>query len=191
MPPLAITIITNLMIEVGGVLDPGSRYPSDDYLNFLRAIRDREEIDYRQPRPGDLLDWGPEVEVRVLGPLEESDNPNNSSLVLKLTYGEISFLLTGDAEREAEEAMIRKWGFGLRATVLKAGHHGSATSSSQEFLRYVRPRIAVIAVGEGNRFGHPSADTVERLEKLGTEVYRTDQKGTVTITTDGKKLNVR
>ena len=87
--------------------------------------------------------------------------------------------------------MIRKWGFGLSSTVFKTGHHGSATSSSQEFLRYVRPRIAVIAVGEGNPFGHPSTDTVERLERLGTEVSRTDLKGTITITTDGKELKVR
>ena len=185
-----VSLLGNRKIKVGEVLDPGARYPSDDYLNFLRAVRDREEIRYIQPRLGDLLDWGQEVEVRVLGPLEESDNPNNSSLVIKLTYGEISFLLTGDAEREAEEAMIRKWGFGLRSTVLKAGHHGSTTSSSPEFLRYIRPRIAVIAVGEGNRFGHPSAETVERLEKMGAEIYRTDQKGTITITTDGKDLKV-
>ncbi|MDP8236083.1 MAG: MBL fold metallo-hydrolase, partial [Candidatus Erginobacter occultus] len=96
-----VSLLGNRKIEVGEVLDPGARYPSDDYLNFLRAVRDREEIRYIQPRPGELLDWGPEVEVRVLGPLEESDNPNNSSLVLKLTYSEISFLFTGDAEREA------------------------------------------------------------------------------------------
>ena len=186
-----VSLLGNRKIKVGEVLDPGARYPSDDYLNFLRAVRDREEIRYIQPRPGDLLDWGPEVEVRVLGPLEESDNPNNASLVIKLTYGEISFLLTGDAEREAEEAMIRKWGFGLRSTVLKAGHHGSATSSSEEFLRYVSPRIAVIAVGEKNRFGHPSEETLERFSRRRVEVYRTDFRGTVTITTDGKELRVK
>ena len=186
-----VSLLGNRKIEVGEVLDPGARYPSDDYLNFLRAVRDREEIRYIQPRPGELLDWGPEVEVRVLGPLEESDNPNNASLVIKLTYGEISFLLTGDAEREAEEAMIRKWGFGLRSTVLKAGHHGSATSSSEEFLRYVSPRIAVIAVGEKNRFGHPSEETLERFSRRRVEVYRTDFRGTVTITTDGKELRVK
>ncbi len=186
-----VSLLGNRKIEVGEVLDPGARYPSSEYINFLQAIRDREDIRYLQPRSGDLLDWGPEVEVRVLGPLEESDNPNNSSLVIKLTYGEISFLLTGDAEWEAEEAMIRKWGFGLSSTVLKAGHHGSATSSSAEFLRYVRPRIAVIAVGEKNRFGHPSEVTLERLSRGRVEVYRTDIRGTVTITTDGRELQVR
>ncbi len=185
-----ITILGNRRIAVGEVLDAGSRYPSDTYIGFLRAIRDREEIRYRQPRPGDPLDWGPEVEVRVLGPLEEYDNPNNASLVIKLTFGEVSFLFTGDAEYQAEEAMIRRWGFGLRSTVLKAGHHGSSTSSSAEFLRYVRPRMVVVPVGEGNRFGHPSTEVIERLERMGVEVYRTDRNGTVTITSDGKELRV-
>ena len=186
-----VTILGNRRIAVGEVLDAGSRYPSDTYIGFLRAIRDWEEIAYRRPRPGDPLNWGEGVEVRVLGPLEEYDNPNNSSLVIKLTFGEVSFLFTGDAELQAEEAMIRKWGFGLRSTVLKAGHHGSDTSSTESFLRYVRPRIAVVPVGEGNRFGHPSAEVIERLERMGAEVYRTDLNGTVTITTDGKELNIR
>lgn len=183
-----ITVLRNRRIAVGEVLDPGIPHPSEHYVSFLQAIRDREDTLYRQPRPGEFLEWGEEVTARILGPLEKFDCLNNSSLVIKLTYGDISFLFTGDGETAAEAAMARRWGFYLRSSVLKVGHHGSATSTTPEFLRSVSPRLAVIQVGEGNRFGHPADEVLSRLDLAGAEIYRTDLHGTITVTTDGREL---
>jgi competence protein ComEC len=111
-------------------------------------------------------------------------------VVLRLVWNEISFLLTGDADVAAEQDMM--YGGVLRSlgcTVLKVGHHGSKYSTSPEFLAAVDPQIAVISVGEGNTFGHPSDETLSRLG--GVDVYRTDEGGTITFSTDGERLWVR
>lgn len=183
-----IAVLGDKRISIGEVLDTGVPHPSEHYVAFLQAIRERKEIAYRQPKPGEYLQWGKEVTARVLGPLASYGNLNDSSLVIKLYYGKISFLFTGDAETDAEAAMSKQWGFGLRSTVLKAGHHGSATSSSEDFLRFVSPRLAVISVGGDNRFGHPANETIQRLSRTGTEIYRTDLHGTIGIATNGTEL---
>jgi competence protein ComEC len=116
------------------------------------------------------------------------DDLNNSSVVLRLTYGSVSFLLTGDLAFEGEDALLAATG-DLRATVLKVGHHGSATSSGAEFITAVRPSVAVISAGQDNLFGHPSPATLLRL--AGIPVYRTDANGSVRFETDGRRLFVR
>jgi competence protein ComEC len=110
---------------------------------------------------------------------------NNDSLVLRLDYGTTGFLLTGDAEREAEAEMLRA-GLPLRADVLKVGHHGSTRSTSAVFLSAVKPRLAVIQVGALNRFGHPQPDVLQRL--ADSRVLRTDQNGRIEVISDGEKL---
>ena len=113
-----------------------------------------------------------------------------NSVVLRLVWNEVSFLLTGDADEAAEEDMM--YGGVLRSldcTVLKVGHHGSRYSTSPEFLSAVDPQVAVISVGTGNTFGHPSDETLARLNCV--EVYRTDECGTVTFSTDGERLWVK
>ena len=117
-----------------------------------------------------------------------ASDDNNNAIVLRLDYGGTAFLLTGDAEREAEEAMIAA-GLPLRADVLKIGHHGSAGASSPAFLAAVAPRIAVIQVGAENTFGHPHPDVLARL--AGIEILRTDQRGRIEVISDGKKLWVK
>ena len=120
----------------------------------------------------------------------ESDG-NNNSLVLRLTWGEAEFLLTGDIGTEAEKLLLGS-SQDLSADLLKVAHHGSGSSSCSEFLQAVNPAYAIISVGEDNRFGHPDETVLERLANLGVvTVLRTDQQGTIEFTTDGQRLWVR
>ena len=110
---------------------------------------------------------------------------NNTSIVLKLTYGNTSVLFMGDAEKEVETIIEKK---DISADVLKVGHHGSNTSSSKTFLEKVNPSYAIISVGTGNSYGHPSNTTIQNLENLNTKIYRTDESGTIIMTTDGTNI---
>jgi competence protein ComEC len=112
---------------------------------------------------------------------------NNRSLVLKLTYGAVSFLFTGDIEQEAESALLRT-NVNLRATVLKVPHHGSQTSSSDAFLQAVDPSIAVFSVRRDSRFGHPHPSVVARYKALGVRLFRTDEHGAIHLRTDGQAV---
>jgi competence protein ComEC len=128
----------------------------------------------------------------VLGPPARllqgtDDDVNNSSVVLRLVYGEISFLLTGDLAAEGEQAVLAA-GAEVHATVLKVGHHGSDGSSTQAFLAAVQPRLAVISAGADNTYGHPSPTTRRNLADV--PVLRTDNNGDVRLHTDGKRLSV-
>jgi competence protein ComEC len=115
------------------------------------------------------------------------DEPNNHSIVLHLQYGRISFLLPGDIE-EAVERKLARGSHPLAATVLKSPHHGSKTSSSEPFLEAVNPQIVVISAGKDNRFGHPAPEVLERYTEHGLLIFRTDEQGTVEISTDGQRL---
>ena len=114
---------------------------------------------------------------------------NEISNVYRIRCGEVSFLITGDLVKEIEAEILRS-GVDVSSTVLKVGHHGSATSSSEKFLRAVKPSCAVICVGYGNTFGHPRAEVLERLNNLPTKIFRTDRDGLITFRTDGKTLRV-
>lgn len=116
-------------------------------------------------------------------------NLNNTSVVLKLCYGRTSILFTGDAERDAEEEILQSYGDFLQSTLLKTGHHGSITSSSQEFLDAVNPKHAIISVGLHNKFNHPSEDVLERLRRMKVEPLRTDEEGAIIFESDGEKVN--
>jgi competence protein ComEC len=111
---------------------------------------------------------------------------NNRSLILKVVYGGFSILLTGDGEAAVERPIADRYGVFIRSTVLKVGHHGSSSSSSERFLRQVRPELAVISVGTLNSFGHPSTEVLGRLAALPCDVRRTDREGCVMIRTDGR-----
>ena len=140
---------------------------------------------------GHVIDLGDGVEARVLNPRQgpPSGNLNNDSVVLRVTYGETSFLLTADIEQEAEEGLTRG-GDTLASTVLKAGHHGSNTSSSADFLEAVGPSLAVISAGAGNQYGHPTNEVLERLEAYvgAANVFRTDLDGDVEVISDGESV---
>jgi competence protein ComEC len=111
-------------------------------------------------------------------------------VVARLTFGGVAILFTGDAESPTERWLLAS-GAELRADVLKVAHHGSRYASGMKLLRAVRPRIAVISAGVGNEYGHPAAATVQRLERAGAAVYRTDRDGDVTVETDGATIRVR
>ncbi len=136
---------------------------------------------------GDKFSKG-ELGLMILAPTCQRERLNNMSLVVRVTYGETSFLLMGDAESEEEYDLLRTCTPAvLSADVLIVGHHGSETSSTYDFLSSVSPSYAIISCGADNKYGHPHAVTLNTLEDVGARVYRTDLKGNVVIGSDGKK----
>lgn len=138
------------------------------------------------PAAGEQFTLGDAV-FTILGPVSESSDSNNNSIVLLLTHGENRFLFTGDAQEEEEKEIV-DGGILPDADVYKAGHHGSRTSSCEELLDAVSPLYAVISCGEGNAYGHPHAETMNRLRSMGVQVFRTDEQGTVVVNSDGEQL---
>jgi len=143
---------------------------------------------------GVQINLGHDVRLDVLHPQAGTPSnaaaaDNNSSVVLRLTHGEIAFLLTGDLEAAGEQALLAS-GQLLAAQVLKVSHHGSSGATTSAFLRAVAPQMAVIQVGTDNRFGHPASESLERLAAAGAQVLRTDQHGTVEIISNGRQLRV-
>lgn len=127
----------------------------------------------------------------ILAPNDDYDDTNDASVVIKATFGETSIMLTGDAEKESEADIVKLYSKDiLDCDVLKVGHHGSRTSTSQDFLDAVDPKIALISCGEGNKYGHPLPETLQRLEKKGIEIYRTDKHGSIVLKTDGKSFEL-
>jgi competence protein ComEC len=144
-------------------------------------------------RPGERLDIDG-VELEFLAPDSSwtvaLDDPNAASTVVRARFGNVRVLLTGDAEAEEERWLLEANHGALRAEVLKVGHHGSRTSSTDAFIAAVRPRIALVSVGAANAYGHPSPEVMRRLAAAGATVLRTDQLGTVILRTDGRRLEV-
>jgi len=185
-----------LRYKVKQVLEPGVSYNSSIYQEWLRLVEDKG-IEYNIARAGQEVDLGNGIKMEVLNPpatLYEgtSHDVDNNGVVLKLTWGKVSFLFTADIREEAEFELIGQRA-NLKSTVLKVAHHGSKTSTTSQFLAAVDPEVAVISVGADNTFGHPSPEVMERLiDRLGEDnVYRTDEDGTVELITDGDRLWVR
>lgn len=136
-------------------------------------------------KSGYTFSLGP-ITHTVMAPTEDFSDPNEMSVVIKSVYGETSILLTGDAEEKSEEAMLEEYERGeLDVDILKAGHHGSSTSTTQEFFDELTPEAVIISCGEGNKYGHPHKEILDMCADAEVEVYRTDKNGTVVIRTDG------
>ncbi len=182
-------------VDVGALWDTGQgerEQVAGGYAVLLDAMRARG-VPVVRPEAlcGAQVIGGVRIEVLAPCPGPSSDrNPNDNSFVLRVTYGARSLLLVGDAQREEEDELLARVPGSLRADVLKVGHHGSATSSSPAFLEAVAPREAIVSVGRRNRFGHPSPVTLAALERVHARVWRTDRDGAVTVTTDGRTLEV-
>jgi len=182
--------------KVKQVLYPDLDFESDIYQEWLRLLEEKD-IECTLAQAGQQIELGDGVIIKVLNPQTprltgtESDIDNNG-VVLRLSLGKTSFLLTADIMGEAEFELIEQRA-NLASTVLKVGHHGSDTSTTPEFLAVANPCVAVISVGKDNPFGHPSDEVMERLnEKLGSEnIFRTDEQGTIEFITDGQRLWVR
>ncbi|MBE6626058.1 MAG: MBL fold metallo-hydrolase [Ruminococcaceae bacterium] len=169
---------------VGTVYCPVTSYDSDAFEDFIKFVEWRN-AQITVPTVGDTFNLG-DAEVSIIG-VNASNDTNDSSIILRITFGETSFLFTGDAERSAENTVIQS-GSTLESTVLKVGHHGSDSSTSYIFLREVMPQYAVISVGDGNDYGHPTEEVLSRLRDAGVIVYRTDMQGTVVCKSDGKEV---
>ena len=185
--------------DVGAVLERRVEYESGAYEAWARAVDAEAANGARviEASAGQVITLDDDVRIEVLGPPREpvrgtESDVDNASVVLRLVYGEVSVLLTGDIFAAAERGMLES-GAVLESDVLKVPHHGSDSSSTGAFLDAVSPAAAVISVGEGNRFGHPSADVVGRLREFVGEggLYMTSEQGTVEFVTDGERLWVR
>lgn len=173
--------------DVEKVIMPEKEHTTKTYENLLDAI-EKKEIKIAISVPGDTYQLGG-ASFQILAPVKDyGDELNNWSVGLRLVNGKNSFLFCGDAEKEAEEDMEAS-GYELKSDVLKVSHHGSSTSSTQEFIERVNPAYAVISCGKNNDYGHPNKETLERLENQGTEVFRTDQLGTIVAVSNGENIS--
>jgi competence protein ComEC len=182
-----ITILNDIPIKQ--VLDSGQTHTTQTFENYLNLI-DQKNILFNIAERGQTIDLDPAIKIEVLSPPATlfAGDLNQNSVVLKVTYNKVSFLLAGDAGFQAEDSMAA--GYDLKSTVLKVGHHGSSSSTGTSFLSEVRPEVAVIEVGATNSYGHPTSKTLSALQNTGTKVYRTDLDGNIVITTDGQSYSV-
>lgn len=184
-------VLEELTVEqiVMPVTSGDSTPTTQTYETLLDAI-EAEGLTVTPAQAGEEIWSGGGASLQVLAPNAQSyDDLNDYSVVLRLVYGADSFLFTGDAEETSEEEMLSR-GYTLSATVLKCGHHGSETSTSQPFLDAVRPQYAVISCGVDNDYGHPDQVTLDRLEAAGAEVFRTDLQGTIVASTEGSGVTM-
>lgn len=173
-------------IDIGQFYDSGKVHTSQTFEEMLTLI-DTKNIPYHVPTTGENIAFDDDLIVKVLNANEHATDNNDASIVLKIMYGNVSFLLTGDAGIALEKDMLQN---DIQATVLKAGHHGSNTSSSEKFIQAVHPEVTVLSYGEGNKYGHPHAEVVERLQAVGSKIYATAEAGTVIVSTDGVNYDV-
>jgi competence protein ComEC len=177
---------------IGAVYDPGIAASTQTYAEYLDAI-EAHDVTLYETREGDTIDFGA-VDVDVLGPPEpylENEARNENSIVLKLTHGETSFLLSGDAEDDQEEYLVDTYGSQLESTILKAGHHGSASSSSGPFLDAVQPQAVVISSAYDSQYGHPNEEVLQRLSDRSISTYWTATHGDVVLVSDGQAVSVQ
>lgn len=173
------------VFPTAAVYAPTKTYSSKCFDDFL-YYTDQQRLSVTIPNPGDRIILG-EATIWVLGPTKSYADPNNTSLVLRVDFGDTRFLFTGDMETDAETDLLDS-GADVKADVLKVGHHGSNTSTGYRFLREVAPQWAVISVGIDNSYGHPHEEPLSRLHDAEVTVYRTDKLGTILAVSDGKDI---
>ncbi|HRY29747.1 MAG TPA: ComEC/Rec2 family competence protein [Elusimicrobiota bacterium] len=178
-------------VPVKNLVDPALEAEEPEYSELLKLAK-KNKTEYVVVGEGDLLPIDPALEVRVLSPPRDYVYPdlNNSSCVLRITYRNVSFLLTGDIEEDAENRLAREYKNKLRSQILKVPHHGSRTSTSLRFLDLVKPETGIVMVGRGNLFGHPHPQSLSRFRARNILLYRTDNDGNVTVRTDGLHYKV-
>lgn len=173
---------------VKAVYMPRVAHTSKSFRDVLEAV-EACNLKIHNARAGTILPMSG-VKAEMLAPVKENyEDLNNYSAVIKVICGNKTFLFMGDAEKESEEDMLTA-GSDLKADVLKVGHHGSSSGTSEQFLAAVKPQYAIIMLGADNPYGHPHTETVTRLTQSGTKILRTDLNGTIVISTDGRQLQV-
>ncbi|MHB8126651.1 MAG: ComEC/Rec2 family competence protein [Desulfitobacteriaceae bacterium] len=170
--------------DIGQVIMPKETSTTQTYKDLITAIKTKG-LTITEAKAGLKIDLGPKTTIQLVAPNSSGyKDMNDYSVVLSLTYGQNTFLFTGDAPALSEHEMISTT-FNLKADVLKVGHHGSYSSTSADFLAKVQPKYAIISVGKGNTYGHPANATLAKLIKAGAKIYRTDESGTIVAESDG------
>ncbi|HWK22335.1 MAG TPA: S-layer homology domain-containing protein [Ureibacillus sp.] len=173
--------------KVKNFINSGKNHTTDTYSQLL-SVAVNEGSTYIEPTIGQSINLDSSLKVQVLNVNPNATDSNDASIVIKVTYNQVSFLLTGDANTGIESQMMSQ--FDVSSTILKAGHHGSNTSSSLSFLQKVKPAATILSYGEGNSYGHPHAVVLNNLKSVGSKVYSTAQDGTITVTTNGQTYNI-
>ena len=178
--------------DVGMYLDPGVSHGTGEYQTLLDTVK-KEGLETIHPRRGMNIVLGSSVVARVLFPDRDVSNveTNTGSIVLQVVYGDTEVMLTGDSPQAIEKYLVSLDGTDLESDVLKAGHHGSRTSSSEEFVHAVNPHLAIISAGRNNKYGHPHQEVIDLFKKLGIEIKSTQNLGTITVLSDGEKVWVK
>lgn len=177
-------VLTNY--DVRAFYDNGHVHTSKTYESLMNYVAE-SDLEYSVLRTGDTLNIWEGVEVTVVSPKRLTDDVNEDSIVLLVDYDDIEILLTGDAGVSVESNVAKLVG---DIDILKVGHHGSDSASSNDFLKIIEPEISIISVGEGNSYGHPTESVLSRLSAIGSDVYRTDVNGTIVVDTDGLVYSV-
>jgi beta-lactamase superfamily II metal-dependent hydrolase len=180
------TVINNFDVEK--VYMPKYAHTTKTFEDVLLAIKNKG-LKISTPVPGNTFNLG-EAKFSLLAPNGDNyKSINDYSIVLKMEYGSNSFLFTGDSEILSEKEILEK-NYNVQVDVLKVAHHGSTTSTSDEFLNAVSPKYAIISCGEDNDYGHPHKEIVAKLDKKGIKILRTDELGTIVINSDGENLTL-
>lgn len=171
--------------NVGTIYIPDAITTTQTFEDLLDAI-ERKNMTYEVPNIDNTFTLG-DATLKIIYTGTDTTDLNNTSIVLKMTYGKDTFLFTGDATDTTEKKILNK---DIEAEVLKVGHHGSKYSSTTEFLKKVNPKYAIISVGKNNNYGHPAINTISKLNKLNIETHRTDEEGTIIIESNGNGIKI-
>ncbi|MEN8263091.1 MAG: ComEC/Rec2 family competence protein, partial [Nitrospirota bacterium] len=177
--------------EIDNYYDNGfSNFSSTLYRDYIKLVRGNK-TKYNILQAGDSFTLG-DTRIDILNPLlPPTGNLNEDSVVVKLVFGRINILLSGDLGNPGERRLINKAGPALASQILKTGHHGDRRSVSDDFLKAVKPEAAIISVGSINKYGHPHKEILDRLRKNGINIYRTDQNGNIVLKTDGRTYSIQ
>ncbi|MCL5795668.1 MAG: MBL fold metallo-hydrolase [Patescibacteria group bacterium] len=176
--------------EIGQIIATDAVHTTAEYQQWLELIKDKK-IPYKLARAGQEISLDNETKLDIYWPDESYqnknvDNLNNTSVVAKLVYYNFSALLLGDAETEVQKSLLKANSQQLKADILKVAHHGSSNGADLNFLKAIAPEIAIISVGKDNKFGHPTSETLKKLESINAQILRTDLNGTIEIISNGQ-----
>lgn len=175
--------------EVKAFYSPKITHTTKTYENLVKAVKD-EGLKTKELKGGMVIDLGEGAKFEVFTPQKsEYEELNDYSPIMKLSFGDTSYLFTGDAEKLAEEEALAKYKTSLDSDVIKFGHHGSSSSSSNAFIEAVSPKYGIISCTKDNKYGHPHRETLDIIKKYNIKTFRTDTDGEIILTSDGKSIN--
>lgn len=176
--------------DIKNIYMPKKSHTSKTFENMLDAVSEKG-YSLKTAKAGVSLLKDDSLRMEFLAPVSENyGDLNNYSAVLRIKFKNNAFLFMGDAEKLSENEILNAYPQDLKADVIKIGHHGSSTSSGEEFIKSVSPKFAVISCGRNNSYSHPHSETISLLNKMGINIYRTDESGTITVTSDGDNITV-